>query len=139
VIKPNKVDEQIIFYCKNWFEHIDIVEDIKKIMGYYYVSDPIYYDEQDVLDRVFKTASQCVPVEHFQERVVNLFRRNKTVSRLDMIQSICGLLCGLNTNMWGGEVIIEMTEPNYEILPKRVNIEVTPEEWNNGHWDDSGD
>jgi len=117
MITPNEIDQQIIFYCKNWFLQTDLVEDIKKIMGYYYDVDPEYYSEREVLDRVFKTAFKCAPAEHFQERIINLFDRNENVSRSDMIKDLCGLLCGLKI-FSTEETLIKLDEPNYEVLPK---------------------
>lgn len=110
----SKIDEQIIFYCKGWFLHTDITEDIKIIMSHIYAIDSQYYNEKDVLIRLFKTAFNCAPPEDIQSRIMNIFGKMDVVSTKDMINNICGLLCSLERD----DILVELNEPDYTLLPK---------------------
>lgn len=123
MIKPDRFEEQIIFYCKGWFESPDenILTCLKAIIGGVAIVESKYLSDYDVYRHMLKTAFKCCSINSIQNRFEYIFARyGVSIEVKHMIKELYGVIQDIQVeNSENNKILIELTEPDYTLLPKR--------------------
>lgn len=114
------IDKQIILYSKKWFKRTDIITDLKVMISNWSGSELKWTTEHDVYWMVSEAFAKSVSTDN---RILiwflkdDLYRYEETIEIKEMIKRMIGKMAILRTRN-GDEIIIDLGEPNYNLLPK---------------------
>jgi len=126
------VDSQVILYAKGWFKKTDVIEDLRKIYakrnGMYleHVSDNDVYSllTSLVFNLCIKSKEDDYPFTCLMEDIFrsrNSFGTSYVTNKKYAIESMLSMI-RMTEVVNEGNILIELDEPDYTILPKKEDL-----------------
>jgi hypothetical protein len=120
-------------YAKNWYGKSDRpIDDLKRIIGRDTGTDPRYVTNSDVLQVVYEVAAPYLvvqPTSSLQSffivlaRLLNISRWGDPITVEDVIEVLLHALWTVRTHDEEGNVLLNLGEPDYTLLPPPAEIE----------------
>ena len=109
----------IVFYSKGFYKRTDVMSDLKKIHGRFFVIEEIYIRNADVYGCVHELFTRVRSPEQQNVFWGNIFSRagSESVAMTELIEQMIGQIsiCQIYD---GARTLIELGLPDYTVLPR---------------------
>lgn len=117
MIKLDKIEQQVVLYCKGHFLVTDIMEDLRVLVSNAYRLPLDETKDYSIYHYMVELGFKLIDEYRRQRMIFDLFKHNKTISYIDMIMMIKSEIASLQVYK-NDEILIELGDADFSLLPK---------------------